>query len=669
MNFSDNYRAEAADLLADMEIALLELESEPDCQQLTDRVFRDLHTIKGSGAMLGFDNIALFCHEVESTYDLVREAKLKVTPRLISLTLLARDHLKNLLDGLEDHEIRRVGGQVIAGFLELQKAAGQSIETAPSQVTPLPNGALKACTYRIRFRPPEKVFVRALNLRLLLLELHALGKCSVSCHTQELPELDDFKFETCYLFWDFVLTTDQGEAAIRDVFQFVEDGELEIVALGSSDDDCVPKRLGEILVASGAVAPDALQAALVEQEHRSAVKQEGPKSEAASLRVAADKLDELVNIVGEIVTMQARLTQVAAVSGDPEVGFVAEEMERLTDKLRDSTLSIRMLPIGATFATYRRLVRDLARDLGKEVELVAEGGDTELDKTVIERINDPLIHLIRNCVDHGLETPARRAAAGKSTTGRIVLSASHSGAHVIIRIRDDGAGLNQVAIRQKAIERGLIKAEDELTEKQIFSLILSPGFSTAKTLSGVSGRGVGMDVVKQNVESLRGALEISSKEGEGTTFTLKLPLTLAIIDGLLVRVGKQHFVLPLANILECFELTANAISSNHGREFVIVRDEMVPYVEIRKHFGINGERPAISQLMIAETSEGKFGFLVDLVISDHKTVIKRLGGLYKNVESVSGAAILGDGTVALILDLGEVAKEAIEAAGYLTVSR
>jgi two-component system chemotaxis sensor kinase CheA len=670
MNFADNYRAEASDLLADLETALLELETQPDCQELTDRVFRDLHTIKGSGAMLGFNDIALFSHEVESTYELVRAGKLTVMPRLISLTLLARDHITTLLDSGANPELLRVGEQIIEGFLELQKTAGLfKAQHSPAGVTPPASAAAvpprepgHRCSYRIRFKPPEKVFIRALNLRLMFLDLQSVGECSVTCHTQLLPDLDDFRFETCYLFWDIVLTTDQGEAAVRDVFLFMEDdAELQIVALGEPDEDLDEQRLGDILVGTGTIAQDQLRAALAEQEHLSAVKPGAVKSEVPSLRVAADKLDDLVNIVGEIVTMQARLTQVAAVCGDPEVGFVAEEMERLTDKLRDSTLSIRMLPIGATFGTYRRLVRDLSRDLGKEIELITEGGDTELDKTVIDRINDPLVHLIRNCVDHGIELPSERTAVGKPTTGKIRLTASHSGAHVIITIRDDGGGLNKSAIRQKAIGKGLIKEDENLTEKELFALILTPGFSTAKTLTGVSGRGVGMDIVKQNVEGLRGTLELSSEEGKGTTFNLKLPLTLAIIDGLLVRVGGQYFVLPLANILECFELSEEAIARNRSREFVTVRDEMVPYVEIRKHFGIAGPRPAISQLMIAETPQGKFGFLVDLVIGDHKTVIKRLGGLFNNIESISGAAILGDGKIALILDLGEVAKEAMEA--------
>jgi two-component system chemotaxis sensor kinase CheA len=517
-------------------------------------------------------------------------------------------------------------------------------------------------TYRIRFKPPPNVLARGIDLCLLLRDVDELGQCSVYCHSELLPAIDLLAFDCCYLFWEFVLTTSLGEHAVREVFQFIEDeSELEITEMDMAGGDLELRRLGEILVEKQSIKPDQVFAALKEQEHVSAVRKSAAKPEPPSLRVSADKLDDLVNIVGEIVTMQARLTQLAAVCGDPEIAFVAEEMDRLADKLRDSTMSIRMLPIGATFDKYRRLVRDLARELGKEVDLITEGGDTELDKTVIDRINDPLIHLIRNSVDHGLESPEQREAAGKPRTGKIVLSAIHSGSFVLIQIRDDGAGLNKDAIREKALAKGLIKPHDELTENDVFALICSPGFSTAKTLSGVSGRGVGMDVVKQNVEGLRGTLEIASKQGEGTIFTLKLPLTLAIIDGLLVTVAQQYFVLPLSNILECIELSAETSSVNEGRQFVIVRDEMVPYVDIRRHFRMTGNAPAISQVMIAETREGKFGFLVDLVIGDHKTVIKKLGGLYKNVEAVSGAAILGDGKIALILDLDKLAREAIEA--------
>jgi two-component system chemotaxis sensor kinase CheA len=671
MNLADTFRDEANDMLADLEIALLELERQPTSRDAISRVFRGLHTIKGSGGMLGYDKIASFAHEIESSYDLIREGKFDVNPRLISLTLLARDHIKHLLEGMAGEEFDNAGARIVAEFLELQKEAGllKDVVERKLVIKVEPRGPLRTlrepgeeATYRIRFKPPPNVFTRGFDLCLLLRDVDELGQCSVSCHTEALPPMDLFAFDCCYLFWEFVLTTTVGERAVREVFQFIEDeSELEIVELDMAGDDIELRRLGDILVEKQSIKADDVFAALKEQEHVSAVKKSAARLEPASLRVSADKLDDLVNIVGEIVTMQARLTQLAAVCGDPEIAFVAEEMDRLADKLRDSTMSIRMLPIGATFEKYRRLVRDLARELGKEVDLITEGGETELDKTVIDRINDPLVHLIRNCVDHGLEAPEQRQTAGKPRTGKIVLSAIHSGAHVLIRVRDDGGGLNKDAIREKALLKGLIKAQDELTENDVFSLILSPGFSTAKTLSGVSGRGVGMDVVKQNVEGLGGTLEIGSKPGEGTVFTLKLPLTLAIIDGLLVRVAERHLILPLANILECIELSAETASAHQGRQFVIVREEMVPYVDIRRHFGISGDAPAIAQVMIAETREGKFGFLVDLVIGDHKTVIKKLGGLYKNVEAVSGAAILGDGQIALILDLDKLAREAIEA--------
>jgi two-component system chemotaxis sensor kinase CheA len=654
MTPAETFRDEASDLLSDLEIALIDLESRPEDRATVSRVFRNLHTIKGSGGMLGFDKLAAFIHELESAYDLVRGGKLSVTPSLISHTLLARDHIKQLLDGVEGPDIEAAGQRLVNWFLEIQKDLNAAVQkTVPGtnkqsgRQTVASAAENVPVTYRIKFKPPAESITRGINVLRLLQEIKDLGDLSVTCHTETLPELDELQLETCYLSWDLQLTTSQGIDSIHGVFLFVEEGSaLEITVLEDQKPEVGVSKEAAATVATEISAPPT-------PAKRPA------RAEASSLRVSATKLDDLVNIVGEIVTMQARLTQVAGSYGDPEMTFVAEEMERLIDKLRDNTMSIRMLPIGATFGNFRRLVRDLARDLGKQVELIEEGGETELDKTVIDQINDPMVHLIRNCVDHGIESPAARTAAGKSPTGRIVLSAVHSGAHVLIEIKDDGGGLDKDAIRKKGIERGLIKPGQELSEEEIFGLILNPGFSTAKTISGVSGRGVGMDVVKQNVEALGGTLEISSKAGAGSTFRLKLPLTLAIIDGLLVRVGDQYFVLPLANILECFELSMEAIRENYDRKFVVVREEMVPYVDIREHFEIQKTRPEISQVMIAETREGKFGFLVDNVIGDHKTVIKRLGGLYKDVESISGATILGDGTIALILDLDKLARCAV----------
>jgi two-component system chemotaxis sensor kinase CheA len=382
---------------------------------------------------------------------------------------------------------------------------------------------------------------------------------------------------------------------------------------------------------------------------------------ASSLRVPAVKLDQFVDLVGELVTVQARLSEIAARCDDPEIAAVSEEVERLTASLRDNSMNIRMMPIRATFEKFRRLVHDLARDLGKNVELTIEGADTELDKTVIDQLSDPLMHLIRNSMDHGIEAPAARVERGKPATASIHLAAKHSGASVLIVVSDDGGGINAEAVRNKAIERGLVTAGAELTESEIFALLFQPGFSTAKQVTDVSGRGVGMDVVRQRVDSLRGSIDVASKPGEGTSVTLRLPLTLAIIDGILVSIGDASFVLPLANILECIELTTADIKRANGKHIADVRGEIVPYIRLREHFDIRTPRPEIEQIMIVSTEGGRYGFVVDKVLGNCQTVIKNLGRFYRHVKVVSGATILGDGRVALILDPERVAQDAVRA--------
>jgi two-component system chemotaxis sensor kinase CheA len=342
----------------------------------------------------------------------------------------------------------------------------------------------------------------------------------------------------------------------------------------------------------------------------------------------------------------------------PELRSIAEHVDRLTAELRDSTMSIRMLPIGTTFSKFNRLVRDLSSELGKEVILTIDGAETELDKTVIERIHDPLVHLIRNSIDHGIESPGVRASNGKPRQGTVHLSAIHSGANVLISIEDDGAGLNKEAIRKKAVENGLISPDVELSEKEVFGLIFAPGFSTAGKVTNVSGRGVGMDVVKSGVEALRGAIDIASREGAGTTITLKLPLTLAIVDGLLVKIADANFVLPLSIVEECVELTNGGGAAGHGRQVTFIRGEIVPYIRLRERFSIDGPAPPIEQIVVTETMGGRIGFVVDKVIGQHQTVIKNMGKIYRNVKGVSGATILGDGTVALIVDVPQIVQGA-----------
>jgi two-component system chemotaxis sensor kinase CheA len=543
-------------------------------------------------------------------------------------------------------------------------------------------------TYRISFKPPKDIFLRGLDPVNMVRELIELGWGKVVAQVADIPFLEELDTDSCYTYWDVILTTNKGINAIKDVFIFIEeDSEIRIDVIHTEGDPehGAEKKLGEILIERGHVDHDTLQkvlgekkligeilidagivprgqveAALAEQRQLKEIQDKKKTEESAtSIRVASDKLDKLVNLVGELVTVQSRLSQTAAIENNITFSSIAEEVERLTTDLRDTTMNIRMLPIGSTFTKFRRLVRDLSQELGKEIEIETEGAETELDKTVIEKLNDPMVHLIRNSIDHGIELPRDRVAAGKSPKGTIHLSALHSGAFVLIRIKDDGGGLNTTAIRAKAIEKGLITQGQELSDKEIYALILAPGFSTAQKVTNVSGRGVGMDVVKQAIDALRGTIEIDSELGIGTTITLRLPLTLAIIDGFLIKVATEYFVLPLASVAECMELTCNQALHAHGRNIVNVRESIVPFIRLRDIFRIAGERPAIEHLVITETENGRIGIVADNIIGEHQTVIKNLGTMYRGINCLSGATILGDGTVALILDVQQISGEEI----------
>ncbi|HEY6837474.1 MAG TPA: chemotaxis protein CheA, partial [Geobacteraceae bacterium] len=544
-----------------------------------------------------------------------------------------------------------------------------------------------ARTFRVRFSPPPAILLTGFDPVELLADLRRLGTCKVMARTDRVPTLPDFDPSVCYFHWDAVLTTTRDVNAIKDVFILVEEGgELVIEELDDGGITGAPqykrlgeilvergdleaaeldrvlasqKRLGEILVESGLVEADKVHAALVEQQHVRDVRQQRQSQESASsIRVPAERLDKLVNLVGELVTVQARLSQTASIKGDAELDAIAEEVERLTAELRDNALNIRMLPVGTTFAKFKRLMHDLAAELGKEVEMITAGGETELDKTVLEKLNDPLVHIIRNSIDHGIERPEARVAAGKPRHGTVHLSAVHSGDCVIIAVRDDGAGLDREAIRAKAVEKGLVSPHAELSEQEIYAQIFAPGFSTAKTVTSVSGRGVGMDVVKRALDALRGTIEVASRRGDGTTITVKIPLTLAIVESLLVRIGADRFVLPLALVEECVELSRQDAMAGHGRNLANVRGKLVPYIPLREVFGIAGERPEFEQIVITNLAGERIGFVVDHVVGEHQTVIKSLGRMYRDVAGISGATVLGDGSVALILDASHLARQA-----------
>ncbi|MBJ6725569.1 chemotaxis protein CheA [Geomesophilobacter sediminis] len=671
--FQETFREEAYENLALLESALLELEDEPENLELVGAIFRALHTIKGSGAMFGFERIAAFTHDIETAFDLVRGGRMRVSAELIDLTLKARDRIRSLLEeeptGTLDPETR----QLVEGFRRL--LPGDDQRGGPVAEAP-PEHCTEPVAYRIRFAPHPGLFLSGTNPVLLLKELEELGKLTVTANTDQVGLLDEIDPELCATSWDMVLVTDRGMEAIEDVFLFVDDqSEVRIQPIETEPDGAAKrlgdilvergdvdqnqleallgerKMVGEILMESGLVSRQKVESALAEQQQVKEIARDHSQRESqGSLRVPSERLDHLVNLVGEQVTVQARLAQLALSLKIPALSAISEEVARLTGELRESSLKIRMLRIGSTFSNFKRLVRDLSRELGKEIELVTSGEETELDKTVLEKLNDPLVHLIRNSMDHGIEAPERREAQGKPRCGRLLLAAAHSGDSVHITITDDGAGLDTAAILAKAQEKGLVGQNAQLSEKEIYSLIFHPGFSTAKAVTNISGRGVGMDVVKRHIEDLRGTIDIRSERGQGTTITVRIPLTLAIIESLLVRVAREHYLFPLGAVHECMFLTSETVANAHGRQVVSLRDKIVPYIRLRDRFAPAERRPSLEQLVITEIDGEKVGFVVDHVVGHHQSVIKSLGPAYRKVEGVSGATILGDGTVALILD-------------------
>ena len=688
-NFKNAFREEAWELLTELEAALLELEDAPEDLGIIGRVFRAMHTIKGSGAMFGFDDVASFSHEIENLLDRVRQGQVSVTKPLINMTLSACDQVRQMVEGSNIDEAKKE--EILTACRELNACNAPDLtmdEDSISSDNPFSGSIEKSdavgpeVTYRIRFKPDAGLFASGTDPNRLIEELAELGQIAVTAQTNRVPLLQEMDPEACYLFWDITLTTNKGLNAVEDVFIFVAD-EAEL-AISVVDEDVFDaglesyKKLGEILLERGDVRQEDLKLALGRQRPvgtllqdvgavddalvRSALAEQQQvrenrqkrirQSSTASIRVAADKLDTLVDLVGELVTIQASLSQAALNLHSNELDTISEQVERLTAELRDNTMSIRMVPIGTTFSKFKRLVHDLSDELGKEVGLVMSGGETELDKTVIDRLNDPLIHIIRNSLDHGIETPDRREQAGKPSQGTITLSAAHAGASVLIRIEDDGAGLDVTAIRDKAIKNGLITPDEEKTDKELFQLIFEPGFSTARAVTDVSGRGVGMDVVKRSIEDLRGFIDITSQKGKGTTITLRLPLTLAIIDGLQVKIGNSSYIFPLATVEECIELSRVDMAKNNGRRMVEVRGQAIPFIPLRDLFHIHGTAPDIQRMAICDVDGLRIGFVVDSVIGRHQTVIKSLGPAYRDVKEFSGATILPNGNVALIIDVG-----------------
>jgi len=654
---------EAEDLLARIEAIALDLDpDQPDqpAGELINELFRAFHTLKGSGAMFGFDAVAEFTHHVETVLDLVRENRLPLSAELIRLILRSRDHIKALLDAAQSNlpPPLAASAEIVARLTALLPTAGANAQAAGTTAKGNEAKAVVSAdsesrqTFQIHFRPPPDLMVSGTNPIALLNELRALGDCRIVARTEGVPPLEQLQPDRCYLAWDITLTTTRGQNAIKDVFMFVEDGsELRIAPM-----EVLDQKVADPIVAATPTEPASEPGKPEIRKPLPSPPGNAPARKAAakesSIRVPSERLDRLVNLVGELVMNQSRLSQIAALANVSNLAGPVEELERLVDELRDNVLGIRMMPIEATFSRFKRLVHDLSAELGKEIDLVTQGEETELDKTVLDQLGDPLVHLIRNSIGHGIELPAARVAAGKPRRGIIRLAAAHVGSNVVITITDDGQGIDREAVRAKAVEKGLITADAKLSERDIYDLIFQPGFSTAKQVTGVSGRGVGMDVVKRQFDALRGQVALASESGKGTTLTLTLPLTLAIIDGLLVEIGRDQFIVPMSVVTENVELQRAERSRNNGRNVIAVRGELVPYIRLREAFAMQGTELEVEKIVIARQGEARVGLVVDRVLGSHQTVIQPLGRFYRNIELVSGATIMGDGRVALILDLG-----------------
>lgn len=663
---ADVFRQEASELLDRLETTLLDLGQSPQDRELIDTAFRALHTIKGSGAMFGFDQVAAFTHDFETAFDLVRQGQVAASQDLVSVALAAKDYIRTLIDSPEATD--PIIGDAILGDLQrlVEPSAGTASAPAASPVAEVAVEAPAGAGWRIQMRFDAGVLRNGTNPLVLLDDLRELGPCKVTALLDEVPELDALEPEMLHIGWDVRLASACSREAIEDVFMFVLD-EMKLILTPLAEAEVTPELKPAPVAVAPAAAPDPVAAvpppaAETARPVMSAPAPEPAKAQPATkrddkpaqtVRVQAERLDELMDRVGELVIAQARLSQLAGHRSDTGLQTIAEEIERLAAGLRDTTMGIRMVPIGSLFARFRRLVHDLSRDLAKPVEFVTVGEDTELDKTMIERLADPLVHLIRNAIDHGIEPPERRATTGKAATGRIELKAEHVGAQVLITVRDDGGGLDPARIRAKAEQKGLVAPGAPLSDQEIFQFLFHPGFSTAETVSALSGRGVGMDVVKRTIEAMRGTIDLATEFGSGSTVTLRLPLTLAIIEGLLIRVADGRYIIPLSAIEECVELPP-ADQAARGRDFLNIRGDLVPFLRLRELFGDTGEPEPHQKVVVTRVGEERVGLVTDQIIGSHQTVIKSLSKLHADVTMFSGATILGDGSAALILDVAQL---------------
>jgi two-component system chemotaxis sensor kinase CheA len=673
--FQTIFIEEAKDLIVDLEKALLELSHTPEEKGLVERVFRAMHTLKGNSSMFGFSTMSALTHELETIYDQVREGKRTVSQELLTITLAAVDHLKALLQDclLSDENVKAAHENVMNHIFNLIHSTPTEKPTIAAIATPVQTYTRQLATYYILFHPDKNILTNGTNPLFLLEELYQMGPCKVKAYTQHIPNLATIEPAQSYIYWHIVLATEADENAIRDVFMFVEDTcVLDVQKLCNENllaNEQFSKSLEELYqqqeVTLSQLKDLAKQATIVIPKSIAARKKlkaeektcpPAKEQVAASVRVSSEKLDDLMNLVSELVTTQASLSLLAEQHDIPELSAVSENIEKITRRLRDNTFSICLIPLEQVMTRFERLVHDLSAELKKDIVLITEGAETELDKTIIENLTDPILHILRNSIDHGIEDAATRLEKGKPKQARILFKAFYSGTNVHLQISDDGAGINPVKIREKAISKGLISPEAILSEKETLDLIFLPGFSTAAQVTDVSGRGVGMDIVKRKIADIRGVVDVQSKVNIGTTLTIKLPLTMSIIDGLLVKVDDTFLVIPLSAVEKCYETSRSETSSTFNN-WTVLDGEKTSFFNLREEFDMPENTESIEQIVLLKYDDKRIGITVDIVVGEYQAVLKPLGKLYRNQEIVSGATILGDGTIALVLDTYKMIME------------
>ena len=697
------YVVESRELLQMMEENLLQMEDNGGDSETINAIFRAAHTIKGGAGVIECKFIVEFTHVLENVLDEMRSGTIKSSPELVEVLLECSDHLSTLMGCVEsesepDDEINKVSHLLrgkLQQYLGAPPAASKEIVVSEAKVHASGGGEMETDNWHISLRFGLDVLRKGMDPASFLRYLGEFGQIiSLITLPDAMPEADEMDPESCYLGFEISYQSDADKARIESVFDFVRDDCVihiwpphSKLADFISSIETLPEdtmRLGEILVKCGALTQNELDSALntqadLEMETGSAASskigdvlvnqgsvtaelvdaaaaKQGKVAEKKSLesqliRVQAAKLDQLIDLVGEMVIASAGANMQARKSGESALVESTSVITMLVEQIRDSALQLRMVQIGETFTRFQRVVRDTSRELGKDIELVITGGDAELDKSVVEKLGDPLMHLVRNALDHGIESPEKRTAKGKPAKGTLRLNAYHESGSIAIEIIDDGAGMNREKILNKAREREIIGHNQTLTDSEIFGLIFEPGFSTADKITNISGRGVGLDVVKRNITALRGSVEVESKEGEGSTFRIRLPLTLAIIDGFLVGVGKASYVIPLGTVVECIELSEKDRAETLKHQYINLRGEVLPFVRLREQFDIKERGGKRENIVVVQYAGQKIGLVVDELMGEFQTVIKPLGSIFKHIKGIGGSTILGSGEVALILDV------------------